>query len=790
MRWKHVNRYVFIKKPLYNLAFLLLIVIVIQCSLVTHKAYATDIPTFAKDSWESGQSDTDLQYIASHYDVLIADGYSYYNSKVSYLHQQNPNLIVLAYRNGTAVTKGGEDYSNVEKNHPEWFLKDSSGNRVFEASYPDNFVLDPGNPEWRKYRAAQAQDYINVYGYDGVYFDMMSSYIWVGSGGDSSLPINPKTGKLYTDSEWKEDIKQYLAFIKQTVGTSKLAVFNGPGTGTGATYYQYGTSTLVNEVDGMMVEGFTRWSGTPAESFRSEADWKKDVDQLVELSQKGKTTFVWTSVTGISPSAEQEKRLHLYSVASFLLAKWNKSYYTFWRPTTEHYKPYDSLWSTKIGSPVGAYYKKDNVYQRDFTTGKVLVNPSDINTYIVSLGKTYQTLDGEVISQATLAPDTGLILLSYNSSSSGGSLGDGDGSTGDGAKITASITLDGGKTFTNKKTIDVTCTTNIAPLAVSFSNDGSTWSTPQLFISVIPWTLSAGDGKKTVYAKFQTAPENWGDPVSANITLDTTPPKLSISDSPLSSAAQSSEPSGFGYKNIIVQATDESGIDKVEFYLNDKLMVTDTEAPYAYRCSYALHSMTDNALKAIAYDEAGNTNYAIKYLSSAQASFKDVESNYWAKPFIDELSKRNIISGFADGQFRPGENVTRAEFAKIICLAMGWELVASTQQSFSDVPAKHWACSYVETAKVHGAIDGYKDGTFRPSKNITRAEISKIIAITKGLSSQSSNDFTDVSNCWAKDFILSCAKQNVISGYPDRAFKPQKKATRAEAAKILAAIIN
>src|SRR5204863_5144569 len=79
------------------------------------------------------------------------------------------------------------------------------------------------------------------------------------------------------------------------------------------------------------------------------------------------------------------------------------------------------------------------------------------------------------------------------------------------------------------------------------------------------------------------------------------------------------------------------------------------------------------------------------------------------------------------GTFRPGNDVTRGQLSKIIVLAMGWTDPCPTTGHFSDVPPGSTFFCFIETAYVHGIITGYADGTFRPGNNATRGQISKIV---------------------------------------------------------------
>jgi hypothetical protein len=66
----------------------------------------------------------------------------------------------------------------------------------------------------------------------------------------------------------------------------------------------------------------------------------------------------------------------------------------------------------------------------------------------------------------------------------------------------------------------------------------------------------------------------------------------------------------------------------------------------------------------------------------------------------------------------------------MLALAKGWQIVNPGNPTFSDVPSTHWAYGYIETAVSHGIVGGYPDGTFRPDALLTRAQLSKILALT------------------------------------------------------------
>ncbi len=244
----------------------------------------------------------------------------------------------------------------------------------------------------------------------------------------------------------------------------------------------------------------------------------------------------------------------------------------------------------------------------------------------------------------------------------------------------------------------------------------------------------------------------------------------------------------------------------------------------------------------------------------------DIQS-HWAQAFIQALVDRQFITGFPDGSFKPENILTRAQFAAI--LAKSFDLPAKRQPiPFNDVPSDFWGAEAIAKANSMGFISGYPDGTFRPGQNLTRVQA--IVALVSGLgltggqlnvlgtftdrtgipsyaiesvatatqrrmvvnyptpkqlnpnrdmtraefaailyqalvtinrgTTIASNyivepdstlvRFTDLDLHWAKDFVLSMAMQDYVRGYSDGSFKPDAPITRAQFAAIAARAIN
>ncbi|MFR6448873.1 MAG: SHIRT domain-containing protein, partial [Peptoniphilus grossensis] len=101
--------------------------------------------------------------------------------------------------------------------------------------------------------------------------------------------------------------------------------------------------------------------------------------------------------------------------------------------------------------------------------------------------------------------------------------------------------------------------------------------------------------------------------------------------------------------------------------------------------------------------------------------YSDVFESDWYYPAVGFMTENNIIKGYEDGTFRPNAPITRAEFATIA--SKFDEIIGGDVKGFYDVPASHWALKYINSAYERGWVTGYEDGSFRPDRFITRAEV-------------------------------------------------------------------
>ncbi|MGG4446999.1 S-layer homology domain-containing protein [Brevibacillus porteri] len=180
--------------------------------------------------------------------------------------------------------------------------------------------------------------------------------------------------------------------------------------------------------------------------------------------------------------------------------------------------------------------------------------------------------------------------------------------------------------------------------------------------------------------------------------------------------------------------------------------------------------------------------------AASTPSFSDVPRSHWAYKEITEMAAKGIIKGYDNGTFRPNNEVTRAEFAKIMIAAADVDINKRyVDQTFKDVPRHHWAFLYVEYAKPY--LTGYKSGstyTYKPDQAAVREDIAVALVRLLGYDQKYKadlnqlkkfRDYDDISSA-LRPYIAIAIQTDLMKGYNGN-FRPQDPITRAEAASLL-----
>ncbi|MBD2464350.1 S-layer homology domain-containing protein [Oscillatoria sp. FACHB-1407] len=185
------------------------------------------------------------------------------------------------------------------------------------------------------------------------------------------------------------------------------------------------------------------------------------------------------------------------------------------------------------------------------------------------------------------------------------------------------------------------------------------------------------------------------------------------------------------------------------------------------------------------------TSLAVQASAQAQTTvqFSDVPSNYWARGFIEELTRRGIVNGFPDGSFRPDAPVTRSQFAAMVQKAFDQAVVRDPIR-FTDVSERYWASEAIREAYTTGFMTGYPDGSFNPNQNILRAQV--LVSLANGLSYSNPNSVSDTLQVYndandipdyARPTVAAATEKQLVVNYPNLdQLNPTRIATRAEVA--------
>ncbi|MBW4564592.1 MAG: S-layer homology domain-containing protein [Mojavia pulchra JT2-VF2] len=174
---------------------------------------------------------------------------------------------------------------------------------------------------------------------------------------------------------------------------------------------------------------------------------------------------------------------------------------------------------------------------------------------------------------------------------------------------------------------------------------------------------------------------------------------------------------------------------------------------------------------------------------SIGTSFYDL-GGHWAVAFVEALVNEGAISGFPDGTFKPEAPITRAQYAAII--AKTFSLPTGNKNSkFADIKPDFWAASAILSAANMGFVSGFPDGTFRPGQNLTK--IQAIVSIVNGLKFSGGNpnvltvyrDRAQIPS-YATNAVAVATQKLLVVNYPQpEQLEPLREITRAEVAAII-----
>ena len=166
--------------------------------------------------------------------------------------------------------------------------------------------------------------------------------------------------------------------------------------------------------------------------------------------------------------------------------------------------------------------------------------------------------------------------------------------------------------------------------------------------------------------------------------------------------------------------------------------------------------------------------------------------NHWAEKEINIMSSNGIISGYTDGTFKPNQNMTRAELITVINRLLGNQ--KQNDRFVPDINVKDWYYAEIRKAIESGFVEGNQEGYVKPNNLITRQEAvvmlqRALVPVGSDVVTTEYNDIDSVSK-WASRSFNTFLNKGYIKGYTDNTIKPGKNITRAEVVRVISNIVN
>lgn len=173
--------------------------------------------------------------------------------------------------------------------------------------------------------------------------------------------------------------------------------------------------------------------------------------------------------------------------------------------------------------------------------------------------------------------------------------------------------------------------------------------------------------------------------------------------------------------------------------------------------------------------------------TNAEQSMDD-RTGHWAEKLLMEWTEKGWLQGYPDGSYRPDQTISRAEYLAMLDRAFALKAGAS-ELNFKDMGAGQWFETAVSHAVYSGILEGYEDGTIRPSRQISRQEAAVMLARLLKLEpvSLQLTSFSDAAQIadWGQEAVAELVHNQILAGYPDGTFRPSQPITRAEAVSLL-----
>ena len=324
------------------------------------------------------------------------------------LELQKSNLALVSLNERQVFHGYGSNITDVMTNHASWLLYDKNGKVVYSKTGSQEPLLNIRDGDVKAQVADDVVKLVQDNHYDGIVLDGVGAELIR----TDTPPVYTST-KIFTAQQRRDSVEGLLRAIRAKL-TDKLMIVGGYAWEDGTAYNvkPNDSQDLASLGDGVHIDKFLRTPISGTNEFKSEANWKKDIDYLSAISQDGKIVLISTRLYAAGATTDTIKQWLNYSVASYLLGKNGSRTYFQFDPQGSMAFMNDPMLSAPVGAPQDAYTKlTSGIYRRLFSNGVVLVNPTG-DTKSTEFDTEYHLLGGtDPIKKVSMSPHTGLILL-------------------------------------------------------------------------------------------------------------------------------------------------------------------------------------------------------------------------------------------------------------------------------------------------------------------------------------------------------------------------------------------
>jgi hypothetical protein len=248
-----------------------------------------------------------------------------------------------------------DDFCWIITEHPDWFLKSDDGKIIVDG---DSVYIDPLADGWVDFFIERLHEAQTIFGWDGLFLDNLDGSLKRFSSKGVNVGMYPDD-KSYTDAA----IGFLESLSENYINPTGIHLY------ANMTYIDFSNDVwreYLQYLDGFMLED---WAVNWSDGYQKPGEWIAKINMVDESAKMGKKVFL------VSQGNQSDNAHQTFAYASYLLVARENVYFRYTDALA-----YNEVWdfdnySEKLGSPTCDYYLKDSVYIREFTNGRVVVDP-------------------------------------------------------------------------------------------------------------------------------------------------------------------------------------------------------------------------------------------------------------------------------------------------------------------------------------------------------------------------------------------------------------------------------